>query len=162
MLISNHDNKWHAVFICSMLWSMFDFIMQISQNIFVIFANERQSVRSILSRNLSIDSELLQLQRGTSGNSSADELDRDEVYRWRQCDYGAAVQDPMRQALNDLPFWQLGPAKISCRGALQGHSHNPRSRHPRTQSANHGRNRNFRFQKHLYDARVDRDTSGIL
>jgi len=50
---------------------------------------EHQSL--FFSRNLLIDSELLQLQRGTSGDPSAAELDPDEVHRWRWCDHGAIV-----------------------------------------------------------------------
>lgn len=55
------------------------------------------------SRDLSIDSELLQLQRGTSGDSSADEPDGDDIYRRWRCDHGTTVQDPVRQTFADLP-----------------------------------------------------------
>lgn len=82
------------------------------------------------SRDLSIDRELLQLQRGTSGDPPGYKAARDEVHRRRRRRFRTPVQDPMRKEDNDISFGELGSKEVFRRGDLQGDHHYSRARRP--------------------------------
>lgn len=119
-------------------------------------------IELLFSRDLSTDRELLQLQRGASGDPPGYKAARDEVHRRRRRCFRAAVQDPMRKKDNDIPFGELGSEEVFRRGDLQGDHHYSRARRFGAEGPDPRRNRHLRSGGHHHCPRVDHHSPGIV